>query len=319
LTPKRTARQARRDEDRPPVDSHTAPDRRGPATAFGRCDATRTSQELQRRSQHDFVVQAVNHLDAIDPDTVIWRYLTFAKFSKLVSLRALWFAKLGIFEDIEEGMTPDIARQQLKAQHRDMETWFPDEERRSQVRRFVEDNERFGRDLIVASCWFIGDSESRRMWDEYSNESTGVAIRSTVGALERALTQALPEKWWIGRVKYIDRASYEGMNAYTGSQAHERAFLKSPSFAHESELRVATMNFVMPGCLNPDGLPQSDNQQRGLIDVSDGPGVYVLAQLNGLIAEARAAPGAEPSHVLTIRDMLKSAGCHMPVRPSDFS
>jgi hypothetical protein len=35
----------------------------------------------------DFVVQAVNHLDAIDPDTVIWRYLTLPKFSKLVSLR----------------------------------------------------------------------------------------------------------------------------------------------------------------------------------------------------------------------------------------
>jgi hypothetical protein len=31
------------------------------------------------------------------------------------------------------------------------------------------------------------------------------------------------------------------MNAYTGSQAHERAFLKSLSFAHENELRVATM------------------------------------------------------------------------------
>jgi hypothetical protein len=57
----------------------------------------------------------MNHLDAIDPDTVIWRYLTFAKFSKLVSLRALWFAKLGIFQDIEEGTTPHIARQKLKA------------------------------------------------------------------------------------------------------------------------------------------------------------------------------------------------------------
>jgi hypothetical protein len=35
----------------------------------------------------DSVVQAANHLDAIDPDTVIWRYLTLPKFSKLVSLR----------------------------------------------------------------------------------------------------------------------------------------------------------------------------------------------------------------------------------------
>lgn len=261
----------------------------------------------------------MNQLDAIDPDTVIWRYLTFAKFSKLASLRALWFAKLAIFEDIEEGTTPAVARRQLKSQHQEMEAWFPDEGRRSQVRRFVEDNERFGRDLIVASCWFIGDRESRRMWDEYARDSSSVAIQSTAGALQRALTQSLPEKWWIGIVKYVDRATYDGMNAYTGSQAHERAFLKSLAFTHENELRVATMNFVALGCLNPDGSPPSEKQQRGFIDVSDGPGVYVTVNLNALVAEVRSAPGASPSDVQNIRDMLKIADCAAPVRSSDFS
>jgi hypothetical protein len=52
-----------------------------------------------------------------------------------------------------------------------METWFADERLRSQVRRFVEDNENSGRDMIVASCWFIGELESRKMWDNYAKDA----------------------------------------------------------------------------------------------------------------------------------------------------
>ena len=105
----------------------------------------------------------MNQLEELDSNTVIWRYLSFEKFRALVSFRALWFSKLGIFQDIEEGLTPALARRALKAQHHQMETWFADEELRGQVRRFVEDNEASGRGMIVASCWFIGENESRRM------------------------------------------------------------------------------------------------------------------------------------------------------------
>lgn len=112
---------------------------------------------------HDFEAAAVIQIGNVDPATVIWRYLTFEKFVSLIELRALWFAKLGLFEDAEEGMTPELTRQKMKRQHKEMERWFPDEERKSQVRRFVEDNEQCGRDLIVASCWFIREQESKDM------------------------------------------------------------------------------------------------------------------------------------------------------------
>lgn len=44
----------------------------------------------------------MNHIGELDPDTVIWRYLTLKKFALLIELGAVWFAKLGIFEDAEE-------------------------------------------------------------------------------------------------------------------------------------------------------------------------------------------------------------------------
>jgi hypothetical protein len=260
----------------------------------------------------------VNQIGELEPDTVIWRYLTFEKFALLIKLGAVWFAKLGIFEDTEEGITPELTRQHIKSQHRDMETWFHDDERKSQVRRFHEDNERYGRDLIVASCWFISEHESKDMWTEYAKNREGVAIKSTVGALMRALVQSLQNKWWIGKVRYVDLSTYDGMNVYEGHQAHLRAFLKGLKYSHEYELRVATMNFVASGCLNPDGSPQSEKQRKGFIDASNGPGIYVQANLPFLITEVRTAPGASDSHRAKIAPLMTTAGLQIPVGGSEI-
>jgi hypothetical protein len=261
----------------------------------------------------------VIQIGAVDPETVIWRYLTFRKLVSLIDLSAVWFAKLGIFEDIEEGMTPALTRRKMKIQHQEMEGWFPDEDRKSQVRQFVEDNERYGRDLIVASCWFICQQESEEMWTEYAKDDEGVVIKSTAGALVRSLVQSLRNKWWIGKVSYVDLSTYDGMNMYEGHQAHRRAFLKGMTYSHESELRVATMNFVAPGCLNPDGSSQSEKQRSGFIDASNGPGIYVQANLLTLIKELRTAPGASESHRARIDLLMSKAGIRLPVRPSELA
>ena len=200
-------------------------------------------------------------LGDIDLNTVIWRYLPFDRFTSLVGLSALWFSKLQNFVDQEEGITPDVARGELKRQHLEMEDWFHDEERKHQVRRSVEDNEESGRELIVANCWFMAEHESQKMWDEFGNGDQGVVVKSTVGALVRSLAIS-HDKCWFGKVNYIDPSTHDGMNAYEGSQAHLRAFLKNARYAHENELRVATMNYVAPGCLNPDGSPPNDRQRR---------------------------------------------------------
>ena len=255
----------------------------------------------------------------IDPRTVIWRYLTFKKFASFVQLSALWFAKLGLFEDTEEGMTPELTRQKMKSRHTEMEGWFPDEERKSQVRRFVEDNEQYGRDMIVASCWFIREQESKDMWAEYAKDGEGIVIKSTIGALTRSLVQSLKNKWWIGKVSYVDRTTYEGMDVYEGNQAHLRAFLKGMKYSHESELRVATMNFVASGCLNPDGSPQTEKQRKGFIDASNGPGIYVEANLSTLINELHTAPGASQSHRARIELFLRKAGIRVPVKRSEIT
>jgi len=193
----------------------------------------------------------VIQIGELDQNTVIWRYLPFNRFRLLVQLGALWFSKLRAFDDLDEGLTPAVPRAQLKDQHRSMENWFQDEQLKSQLRRSQEDNETYGRDLIVATCWFIEELESKQMWAGYARDPQGVAIKSTAGDLATALVQSLNNKWWIGKVRYVDLATYDGMNAYQASQAYQRAFLKGLKYSNEQELRIATMNFVAPGCLIP--------------------------------------------------------------------
>src|SRR5271167_2403804 len=106
------------------------------------------------------------------------------------------------------GTTPDITRAELRRQHREMEDWFPDEARKEQVRRFVEDNEESGRELIVASCWFLSESESQTMWDKFASD--GVVIKSNVGAVVRSLNIS-HESFWVGKVSYIEPTQYAGM------------------------------------------------------------------------------------------------------------
>jgi hypothetical protein len=255
----------------------------------------------------------------LDPDTTIWRYLPFNRFTSFMEFGALWFSRLRAFDDLDEGMTPAVPRGQLKDQHRLMENWFQDEERRGQVRRFLEDNEDYGRDLIVATCWFIEEHESKEMWAGYGGDHEGVAVKSTVANLAGSLVQSLKNKWWIGKVTYVDLATYGGMNAYHASQAYERAFLKGLKYSHENELRVATMNFVAHGCLNPDGSPQTEKQRAGFIDASNGPGIYVTANLNRLIKEIRTPPIASDSHHEAVAFLVSKAGYRIPVMRSGLA
>jgi hypothetical protein len=100
------------------------------------------------------------------------------------------------------------------------------------------------------------------------------------------------------------------------SQGVQRAFLKGMAYSHERELRIATMNLVAPGCLNPDGSPQTQKQRAGYTDATDGPGIYVMANLNKMIQEVRLAPRAIESHLERVERLVRENGFAIPVLKS---
>lgn len=196
---------------------------------------------------------------------IVWRYFTFPKFVSLLELGALWMCLLRNLLDQFEGTLPDRTRKTMIANNLKWKEVFPQPELQQQLSSMTERNVEDGRDLLVVNCWFLGETESKRMWDEYAGSTEGVAIRSTLARLEGAIL-AKQEFTTIGRVKYVDLPEHD-MGTYQGHQAHERALLKQKEYSFESEVRIVTMNLVCPGCLNADGSSPTQTQLSG-------PGMY---------------------------------------------
>lgn len=93
------------------------------------------------------------------------------------------------------------------------------------------------------------------MWKKYAPNNEGVAIKSTVKKLgEYIFTH--PEYSQIGKVRYVNFDEHK-MTPYEAHQANERALLKRKEFEGEQEIRIITLNFITPWCLNNNGLVPS--------------------------------------------------------------
>jgi hypothetical protein len=249
-----------------------------------------------------------------DLDKTVWRYLTFPKYISLLSYGALWFSKLNILEDEYEGSMPAIADAEMLAGFQKFKEHL-DPSLREQIDGLNKRNVKDGRELTVASCWYLADSDSEKMWKEYSNLSEGVAIKSTV----RSLSQHVfcdPRISHVGKVIYVDLEKYS-MSHYEANQAHHRAFLKKLKFRHENELRIVTMNFKGPMCVNMDGSPLTPDQYAGAgMNNFENRGLYVKTDLAQLIKATVLAPGASTWFELLVKRIARLSNISSPVESS---
>ncbi len=166
------------------------------------------------------------HPDLITPpdDTVLWRYMDFARFMHMIESQTLWFSRLDKFEDPLEGG------------HTDAEL--------AGIRKHVEQAEqligvfRAARKDTYVSCWRAGKSESLAMWDLYGRGSGIVAVKSTVGLLKEAV-QSYGERVFISRVTYIDWSERSGLDNVLVACSR-----KDLSYQHEGEVRAILANIV---------------------------------------------------------------------------
>lgn len=171
-----------------------------------------------------------DHQAIITPNDslVVWRYMDFTKFVALLEDQALYFARLSTFTDPLEGFLTRPTFKRLAVFGHDATT---DEERalgRDNVEAF-----RKARDLMYASSWHLNEYESAAMWRLYLKSGEGLAIRTTIGDLKRALAPA-EQAIHIGSIQYVDyeqdQIPFENV-MYLG--LHKRR-----SFEHERELRA---------------------------------------------------------------------------------
>ena len=173
-------------------------------------------------------------------------------------------------------------------------------------------NEQDGRELLVVNCWYLGKTDSPKMWKEYGGGSGGIAINSTIRKLAQYV-YAWPEYSHIGKVKYVDFDTYE-MTPYEANQAHERAFLKDRKYDGENEVRIVTMNFKHPRCAGMDGEPYTQEQCSGKnMNNFENPGLYVGIDFGSLVDSVVLAPGSPNWIKNTINKIFKISRLVVPI------
>ena len=250
-------------------------------------------------------IDKLKNIEPSDLDKTVWRYLTFPKFISLLAYGTVWFSKLNILTDQYEGHMPTETDAEMRAEWDRMKFTFP-EELHEQFDTMNKINVEDGRELTVASCLFLNDSESEKMWKGYVGTTEGVAIKSTI----RLLSQNVfcdPRYSQIGRVKYVDLNTYT-MSHYEANQAQERAFFKRLEFEHESEVRIVTMNLRGPMCLSMEGEPLKPAELQGAgMNNFGNDGLYIRADLQSLVSEIVLAPGASKWFELLIKKIARNS------------
>lgn len=172
---------------------------------------------------------------SLPPDnTVIWRYSTFTEFVAMLAGEALFFCRLDQLHDRWEGVYPQGM----------LDWWAGNLDGASSFQGEPSGLKSFLIGKVIPShfinSWYISEYESDAMWRLYGHKSEGIAVKSTLGRLRRAL-QGQAEEITIGKVEYIDYNQWTPPTAPSNRKASfpiEPFFWKRLSFQHENELRA---------------------------------------------------------------------------------
>ncbi len=207
-------------------------------------------------------------------DTVIWRYIDFAKFASLVTSRSLFFANPVLFDDRWEGWHPVLGQ-------------FNDDkpETLERLARMATIQLTGAREKVFVNCWHMSPEENYPMWKAYAASGQGIAIQSTIGALRQSFER---QDVTIAKVRYLPRdATIKSATLTSQNQVHFKMFAaKQEEFASEREVRAMVRD--------PD-----EKRDAGL---------FVKVDLAELLHSVVIAPGLWPQWSETVRALLTQAG-----------
>ena len=164
-------------------------------------------------------------------ETIIWRFMDLAKFVSLLKDRALFMTRADKLEDQFEGAV--CAEEDAKRYDEALADYYSEVMGGKPVPEKLIAEEHNANQLLrmnsYLNCWYEGENESMAMWRLYASgrEAKGVAIRTTVGQLKKAIGRFVE----IGRIEYIDYS-------VTWPNINEALWRKRVSFEYEHEIRI---------------------------------------------------------------------------------
>lgn len=235
---------------------------------------------------------------------VLWRYMDFPRLYSLVTSSALFFTPGVILrsqEPYEMRVPMAIARANREAWTASYQQHFPDDpEGAIQFQRF----EQVGEDSLLyglgISCWHINNRENNALWKVFVGNKEGVAIKTTIGALRRAL-DCRHRYISADRVEYIDYEQ-EGYRPHSSASGFEQIYHKARFFEYEQEFRLAyrlkrnlqefelSSHFLASETTEQIEIMKSHFKAQREAFMKTGP--FVPVNLNVLIQEVVVSPGA---------------------------
>jgi len=215
-----------------------------------------------------------------NPDTIVWKYLSLSKFLDLLISRKLFMSRSDKFEDQYEGTFSEPTFEELKKVARDNPEFL----------RYYKEH----REKVVISSWHINEYESYAMWQIFTGNYEGLAIRSTVRRLQDALKADNHFTQYIGEVNYIDYKK-----EYIPFEDAFFPFLfKRKSFQYERELRIIT-----------------DVTSSGMT-INDG--LKIPVDIHRLIEKIYIHPKSENWYKRLVIELLKQLGFDFTIEKSDL-
>lgn len=173
-------------------------------------------------------------------NTVIWKYLGLDKFLDLIVSKELFFTNAAKMTDKYEGLIPKRNQEYLLHQIKKEGFSLKNAEIESQF-RLQQINSL--RKLTLLNCWTISQHESYALWKIYlGGAKTGVAIKTTVGKLTRAIKNGkdpFDEDIFISRVNYSDFIKDKPEDRFNVITT------KNNFYEYEKELRLFIFNYPL--------------------------------------------------------------------------
>ena len=242
---------------------------------------------MSAKTDHPCFIQPQNN------DSRLWRYMDFTKFVSLASSGSLYFCRADLFKDPFEG-SYSKANVALRPQvYKDMTS-----EQLGKMMAQMSGFAKWIREWTYINCWHANEYESAAMWDLYAKTNEAVAIETSY----QKLKNALPEKVFLGCVKYIDYESEwlpEGNSFYPFTH-------KRKSFEHEKEVRAVIQH--LPSKENGIEVGKKNSQT----------GTMVPVVLNDLITTIHVAPTAPAWLADLVADVSERYEISAAVKKSDL-
>lgn len=230
----------------------------------------------------------------IDGDTMLWRYMDFAKYASIILHKNIFFCRASRLGDPYEGKLtiPDYAYiKDRMDDNKENAAWLKGWMGKAGDKYFV-------------SCWHLAEGESAAMWSLYGLRGQSVAIT----ARHADLVSQLPAFVKCGPVNYID---FNKDACYHAENKGEDILIlsKRKSFEHEREVRFFFSNHDLVLAFG------SWNDAKG---ASDGTGFYVPVDASGLIRNVYIDPVAPGWFVDLVRHLSDANGLPGRVKQSDL-